>query len=116
MLETAKPLSLAVSTPRKGIARNDRHDIDRRELKLIRVGHALWAIYKKERRKSGNVSEERALEAALHQVWDLKKEVRRDIAAERRAKFALVRDRFRKAVQKMDRKLENFYAQPRLSA
>jgi hypothetical protein len=28
-------------------SRNDRHDTDRRELKLIRVGHYLWALYKK---------------------------------------------------------------------
>ena len=96
MNEPTQPLNLATLAPRKAIARNDRHNIDRRELKLIRVGHYLWALYKKERGKSGNVSEERALYAALEQVWDLKNELRSDLAAERRAKFDLVRDRFKK--------------------
>ena len=77
--------------------RNDRHYIDRRELKLLRVGHYLWAIYKKERGKSGNVSEQRALETALRQVWDLKKELRQELKAERAARAELVRERFGKA-------------------
>ncbi len=45
----------AKSLPQQAAGRNDRHDIDRRELKLLRVGHYLWTMYKKERGKSGNV-------------------------------------------------------------
>jgi hypothetical protein len=77
--------------------RHDRHDIDPREIKLIRVGHALWAMYKKERGKSGTVSEERALESALQQVWDLKKALRTALAVERELRNENVREYFRKA-------------------
>jgi len=31
------------------LKRNDRHDIDRRELKLIRVGHYLWSVQERMR-------------------------------------------------------------------
>lgn len=74
--------------------RNDRHDIDRRELKLLRVGHYLWAIYKKECGKSENVSERRAIWEALQQVWELKRELREELRAERQAKLTLLRERF----------------------
>jgi hypothetical protein len=84
---------MAVDSMRKYI--REAHDIDRRELKLIRVGHYLWARYKKERGKSGPLSEQRALETALRQVWELKKELRVQVKAERAVKAALVRERFR---------------------
>jgi len=74
--------------------RNDRHDIDWRELKLIRVGQYLWAIYKKGCGKSGNVSERQALWEALQQVWERKQELREELRAERQAKAALLRERF----------------------
>ena len=77
-------------------SRNDRHDTDRRELKLIRVGHYLWALYKKECGKSGNVEQERALYEALQTVWNLKVELRKDLKAERAVKAAAMRERFRK--------------------
>ena len=77
--------------------RNDRRDLDPRELKLIRVGHAIWGIYKKERGKSGTVSEERALQSALQEVWDLKKALRTELALEKEARNAKVREYFRKA-------------------
>ena len=35
------------------LQRNDRHNVDRAELKLIRVGHALWAMMKRDRAKNG---------------------------------------------------------------
>jgi len=75
--------------------RNDRHDIDWRELKLIRVGHYLWAMHKKERGKSGNVSERQALWETLQQVWERKRELREELRAERQVKAALLRERFR---------------------
>jgi hypothetical protein len=88
----------AKSQPQKTAGRNDRHDIDPRELKLLRVGHYLWTIYKKECVKSGNVSQQRALETALRQVWDLKQELRQELKAERAAPAKLLRDRFGKAM------------------
>jgi hypothetical protein len=90
-------LARVKSLPPQAAGRNDRHDIDWRELKLLRVGHYLWAIYKKECGKSGTVSEEMALESALRQVWDLKKELRRELKTERAARAELVRERFGKA-------------------
>jgi hypothetical protein len=63
--------------------RHDTRDPDRRELKLIRVGHYLWSIFKKERGKPDSVNERMALEAALQAVWDAKKALRQDIAVER---------------------------------
>jgi len=57
----------------------------------------LWAIYKKERGKSGTVIEERALESALRQVWDLKKALRADLAEEREARNVKVRAYFDRA-------------------
>ena len=76
-------------------SRNDRHDTDRRELKLIRVGHCLWALYKKECGKSGNVEQEQRLYEALQTVWRLKVELRKDLKAERAAKSEIMRERFR---------------------
>jgi hypothetical protein len=37
----------------KSLRRNDRRDAERAELKLIRVGHALWAIMKRDRARNG---------------------------------------------------------------
>jgi hypothetical protein len=87
----------AKSLPHQTAGRNDRRDIDRRELKLLRIGHYLWAIYKKECGKSGNVSQQQALETALRQVWDLKKKIRQELKAERAARAELLRERFGKA-------------------
>jgi hypothetical protein len=41
------------------------------------------------------LSEEMALESALRQVWDLKKELRRELKTERAAMAELVRERLR---------------------
>jgi len=37
----------------KTLQRNDRRDTERANLKLIRVGHALWAIMKRDRARNG---------------------------------------------------------------
>ena len=37
----------------KVLRRNDLVNVDRAELKLVRVGHALWAILKRDRAKNG---------------------------------------------------------------
>jgi hypothetical protein len=36
----------------KTLRRNDRHDAERAELKLIRIGHALWAMMKQDRARN----------------------------------------------------------------
>ena len=68
------------------LKRNDRHDIDRRELKLIRVGHYLWSLYKKECGKSGYVRESGPTWDALQTVWSLKRILRQELKIERAAK------------------------------
>jgi hypothetical protein len=73
----------------------DRFDIDRRELKLIRVGHALWAMYRKAR-KSQPPSEIEPILAALEQVWELKRQLRSELKAEREKANAAVAARFAK--------------------
>lgn len=76
----------------------DYHDIDPWELKLIRIGHALWALLRRERRQNGvHVSEERALYAAIETIVRLKREKRAELKAERAARSQEVRERFRSA-------------------
>jgi hypothetical protein len=77
------------------LKRNDRHDIDRRELKLIRVGHYLWALYKKERGKSGYLRESGPIWEALQTVWSLKRILRQELKVERAVKSGIIRDRFK---------------------
>jgi hypothetical protein len=67
----------AKSLPQKTAGRNDRHDIDPRELKLLRVGHYLWAIYKKECGKSGNVSQQGYGDPRLDQLIRAREHTRR---------------------------------------
>jgi len=73
--------------------RNDIRDIDPYELKLIRVGHALWAMFQKAR-KSEPLSEIKALEEALVTVWELKRQYRQELAAKRVERNRAVRERF----------------------
>jgi len=74
----------------------DYHDMDPWELKLIRVGHALWAVLRRERRQIGYpVSEELALYAAIETIVHLKHEKRAEVKAERAARADEVRERFR---------------------
>jgi hypothetical protein len=85
--------------------RHDTYDINRRELKLIRVGHYLWAlhkreqrrgsVYQKERGKSDSLREQKALEAALQTVWGLKKVLRQELKAERAVQSLITRERFK---------------------
>lgn len=72
----------------------DYRDIDWRELKLIRVGHAIWSLYKRERAKKGSTGiREQALLEACEIVWGLKKQLRAELKAERAASFAAWRSR-----------------------
>jgi hypothetical protein len=69
----------------KALRRNDRRDVDPYELKLIRVGHALWAQWMRDRgAKWGSVGEGGPLYAALETIWRLKREYRAELAEERR--------------------------------
>ena len=82
----------------KILRRNDRVNVDRGELRLIRVGQALWAIVKRDRaRNGGYLSQSDPIWEALATVWKLKKEYRAELvrrlqadSAELRAKFARV--------------------------
>jgi hypothetical protein len=67
-------------------SRYDKRDVDARELKLIRVGHYLW----REAKRAANgrpVSESGHIWEALQTVWQLKKQLRSELAAERSAKW-----------------------------
>ena len=60
------------------VNRNDRHDLDPTEAKLISVGHYLWKLYKQANGESG-------LEDALQSVWAAKRIVRQELQARRAA-------------------------------
>ena len=72
------------------IRRNDLRDIDRGELKLIRIGQLLWLDRKKTIRAE-DVQHIRVLDAALETVWQLKRERRAELKAERAAESARMR-------------------------
>jgi hypothetical protein len=66
----------------------DYRDIDRRELKLIRIGHYLWGLYKREvAGKCRSVDERDHIYEALETVWQLKRQLRIELKAERAARF-----------------------------
>lgn len=74
--------------------RNDRFSTSRPELTLIRVGHYLWAMYKRSCGISGNVSERQALYAALETVWERKRELRAELSAQRAVRSLELRETF----------------------
>lgn len=71
----------------------DYHDIDPWELKLIRVGHALWRLYKNAQNR-GDLGEIGPLYEALETVWQLKREYRAELAQRRQAKSSAMREKF----------------------
>ena len=75
--------------------RHDRHNIDRGELKLVRVGHALWALMKRDRaRNGGYLPQTDPIWEALATVWKLTKEYRAEVAARRQAESAALQAKF----------------------
>lgn len=65
--------------------RNDRHDPDPWELKLIRAGHHIWRPYRLEKAKFGGYpSESGPLWEALQTIWNAKREYRAELAAKRK--------------------------------
>jgi hypothetical protein len=65
--------------------RNDRHDLDPTEAKLIRIGHYLWKIYTQ-------TSGEAGTEAALESVWAAKRTVRQELQVRRAASAQKLRE------------------------
>jgi hypothetical protein len=67
------------------LVRNDRHDLDPNEGKLIRVGHYLWKLYLE-------VKEEAGMEDALRAVWAAKASYRQELKARREAAARKLRE------------------------
>jgi hypothetical protein len=81
----------------KVLRRNDRVNVDRGELKLIRVGHALWAMMKRDRAKNGGyLSQNDPVWQTLATIWKLKRECRAELVARRRAQSAELTSKFAK--------------------
>lgn len=75
--------------------RHDTRDIDPYELKLIRAGHAVWALYRREKLGNGGYpSESGPLWAALQTVWGAKKVYRAELKVRRAEESAKLRARF----------------------
>ena len=67
------------------MSRYDHCEPDRRVLKLVRVGHHLWRL----RAKSLYTGHERmAIEAALETIWQAKRELKAEIAVQKKESFA----------------------------
>jgi hypothetical protein len=66
--------------------RYDYRDLDPYEAKLIRIGHAIWRLYKRDRAKSGYPV--LATEHALATVWQAKKEYRAELKVKRAEDWA----------------------------
>jgi len=79
----------------KTLRRNDRVNTDRGELKFIRVGHAVWAIMKRDRaRNGGYLPQSDPIWEVLATVWKLKNEYRAELAARRQAESAKLQGKF----------------------
>jgi hypothetical protein len=70
------------------IRKNDRRDVDWRELKLIRAGHYVWAQFKRERAANAPTVLQDALLGACELIWAAKRELRASLAKERTAAFS----------------------------
>ena len=76
------------------ILKNDKHDVDRGELILIRAGHHLWLDRKKALRAS-DVALVKAFDAALEDVWAAKRIVRAELKIKRAKAAETLREYFR---------------------
>ena len=77
----------------KALRRNDRHDTDPVEAKLIRVGHHLARFA---RLKGLMVSERSLFWEAAEIVWQAKREYRQELRLRREQRAAVTRARFAK--------------------
>jgi hypothetical protein len=86
----------AVAVPLTSQQRNDTRDIDPYELKLIRAGHAVWALYRREKPELGGYpGESGPLWEALQTIWGAKEAYRAELKVRRAEESAKVRERFR---------------------
>jgi hypothetical protein len=69
------------------VNRNDRHDLDPTEAKLIRIGHFLWKQY-----KVATGAAQTALDNALQAVWQAKREYQAELKARREASAQKLRE------------------------
>ena len=77
--------------------RYDYRDIDPWELKLIRVGHAIWRLYRRENaRNASYLLERKALLEACETVWRLKREYREKLKKRRAEASSKIAKRFAK--------------------
>ena len=84
--------------PVKILRRNDRASVDRGELRLIRIGHALGAMMKRDRaRNGGYLPQSDPIWEALATIWKLKREYRAKLVARRQTESAELRAKFAKA-------------------
>jgi hypothetical protein len=67
------------------VNRNDRHDLDPTEAKLIRTGHYLWKLYQQANSEAG-------LEDSLACVWAAKRIVRQEVELRREAAARKLRE------------------------
>jgi predicted metal-dependent hydrolase len=75
------------------LKRNDRHDTDHVEAKLISIGHHLVRFA---RLKRLNVSERTLLWEAAEIVWNAKREYRAELKVRRAVRASTVAARFKK--------------------
>ena len=76
-------------------AMKTRGSVERGEIRLVRVGHALWAMMKRDRAKNGGrLPQSEPIYEALETVWRLKREYRAELAASRQAEGARLRNKF----------------------
>ena len=67
----------------------DYRDIDRIELLLIKIGHHVWRLYKRESLAlGGSVSTAQAYLEACKDIWKAKREYREELKLKRAAGFA----------------------------
>jgi hypothetical protein len=73
----------------------DYRDVDRYELKLIKVGHALWAILRREKRQIRvPLCEIQALVESIETIVRLKRQYRSELKVKLADRNAKVRERF----------------------
>lgn len=75
--------------------RYEYRDIDVYELKLIRIGHAVWHVYRRGNAANGGYPcESGPLWEALQTVWNAKREYRKELKVRRAEESAKMRQRF----------------------
>jgi len=85
-----------MNSPARPRRRNDRRDVDAWELKLLRAGHHVWSLYRREKRELGGyLNESGPLWEALQTIWKAKQDYRAELAARRKAKAGALLERLK---------------------